>query len=192
MAALSVPVNYALCRKALVAALSIATGLDPSSIIRAEGQGPVQPRPKLPYVTFKFNRVSIRNGRDACRPAPGEGDSMWRYTGERGIAVDIQTYGRDQDEAYALASAIQFGLDTEPVADALALADLSVWSLGDATDITALLSTGFEGRALLECELWLGISVLVDLGEMASVPVVGVLTSDDGNQIDESFTVNLI
>ncbi|RYF12813.1 MAG: hypothetical protein EOO40_00335 [Deltaproteobacteria bacterium] len=186
-------IDYTAVRRAVVQALALATGLDNGRIIRAQAQGPVQPRPPLPYVSFQARRIAIRNGFDAVVRSPQDGPTMWRYTGERGISFDFITYGRDQDEAYALASSIQCGLDTEPVSDILSQADLSTWTIQDATDVTALLSTGFEGRGLVEAELWLGTDVLVDLGQIDSVSIVGHAYAD-GGQLAQllSQTVNLI
>lgn len=174
------PIDYAQVRKTLVQAVCAMTGLGQNQVIRAQGQGPVQPRPKLPYVTFMYRRAAIRNGYDAVILAYAEGDTLWRYVGERGIAIDLTTYGRDQDEAYGLALSMQSGLQQEPIQDILGASGLSLWTLGDVMDQTTLLSTGFEGRALLECELWLGTSQLVDLGQMASVTVVGDIEDDGG------------
>ncbi|RYF51818.1 MAG: hypothetical protein EOO38_02220 [Cytophagaceae bacterium] len=185
------PVDYAQVRKHLVRALCAMTGLGPNQVIRYQGQGPVQPRPKLPYITFKYTRSSIRSGYDAIVPAFDDGDTLWRYVGERGINMDLVVYGRDQDEAYGLGLAIQSGLQQEPVAEILGDAGLSIWSLGDVTDMTELLGTGFEGRALLQCEMWVGTSQLVDLGQMKTVTVVGDVRDDTGNPTHLSVTATL-
>lgn len=185
------PIDYAATRRALVQALCAITDLSQNQVIRAEGQGPVQPRPKLPYLTFKYRQVAIRNGYDAVVPASDQGETMWRYVGERGIGIDIIAYGRDQDEAYGLALGVQSGLQQQPYTEILSAAGLCVWTLGDVTDVTALLGTGFEGRALLECQLWQGTSALVDLGQMATVPVVGNIEDDGGKQTHIEFTATL-
>lgn len=185
------PIDYAQVRKTLVQALCAATGLPQNSVIRAQGQGPVQPRPKLPYVTFAYRRAAIRNGYDAVVSAYAEGDTLWRYIGERGIAMDLTAYGRDQDEAYGLALGMQCGLQQEPIQNILGASGLTLWTLGDVTDVTALLNTGFEGRALLECEMWLGTSQLVDLGEIATVPVVGAIEDDGGQGHHLAFDATL-
>jgi hypothetical protein len=185
------PIDYAATRRAWVKALCAITQLPANQVIRAEGQGPVQPRPKLPYVTFKYRMAAMRNGYDAVVPATDAGDTMWRYVGERGISIDVITYGRDQDEAYGLALGIQSGLQQQPFVEILSSAGLCVWTLGDVSDVTALLGTGFEGRALLECTLWQGTSQLVDLGEMAIVPVVGNIEDDGGKQTHLELTAKL-
>lgn len=185
------PIDYAATRKALVETLCAITELSPNQVIRAEGQGPVQPRPKLPYLTFKYRMAGMRNGYDALVPATDAGDTKWRYVGERGISIDIIAYGRDQDEAYGLALGIQAGLQQETFTDILSAAGLCVWTTGDVSDVTALLGTGFEGRALLECQLWLGTSILVDLGQMAVVPVVGNIEDDAGKQTHIELTAKL-
>jgi hypothetical protein len=185
------PIDYAATRKALVQALCAMTQLPANQVIRAEGQGPVQPRPTLPYLTFKFRQAAIRNGYDALVPATDEGDTKWRYVGSRGIGIDIMAFGRDQDEAYGLALGVQSGLQQEPYAGILSAAGLCVWTMGDVSDLTALLGTGFEGRALLECELWQGTSILVDLGQIDIVPVVGNIEDDGGKQTHIELTAKL-
>lgn len=179
--ALASPIDYAATRRALVRAMVRTMGLPSTKILREQGQGPIQPRPALPFATFKYSRTSIRNGRDALVAVPSAGDTMWNYVGERGIGIEIQTFGRDQDEAYGLAMAFQMGIATEPATDILSAGGLCLWSIGDVTDITALMNTGFEGRAMVECEMWLGVSQLVDLGAMETVDVEGNL-QDDGRK----------
>jgi hypothetical protein len=188
----SAPLDYASVRRALVASVALAAGVPAERVVRAEGQGPVQPRPPLPYIAFKVRRAAIRNGRDAVVYAPELGPTTWRYVGERGLGVDLTAFGRDQDEAYTLAAQMQAALDAEPCAEVLNAGGLSLWSVGDVVDVTALLGSGFEARALLEIEVWAGTELIVDLGEIATVPIVGDIVLDDTRgSLRDAFTVNL-
>ena len=184
------PIDYAQTRKSLVQSLQAATGLGPNQVIRHQGQGPVQPRPKLPYLSFRYRTASMRDGYDALVPTDGN-DTLWNYVGSRGIAIDLMAYGRDQDEAYTLGMLVQSGMEQEPIQNILDASGLCVWKIGDVTDMTALLNTGYEGRAMLELELWQGTNILVDLGEMATVTVVGDIEDDGGRNTHVSVTANL-
>lgn len=183
------PIDYAACRRALVTAIALATGLPNGRILREEAQGPDQPVPPLPYVAFMFRLAGMRTGfRDNIRPVPGS-DTAYYFSGHRGIAVDVTFFGREQEEAYGMAQVMSMALETPPVRDALRAAGLSTWSIGDVTDVSALLGTGFEGRALLEFQMWLNARLEVDLGRIEIVPVDGLLVADDGGFEALSFTV---
>ena len=189
--AVASPIDYAQTRKTLVQALCSMTGLGPNCVIRAQGQGPIQPRPALPYLSFKYRTAAMRDGLDALVQPVAQDSTLWQYVGARGIAMDLMAYGQDQDQAYGLALCVQSGLQQEPYLDILQQSGLSVWTIGDVTDMTTLLNTGFEGRALLECELWQGVNQLVDLGQMDTVSVNGHIQDDTGHTHDCSITATL-
>lgn len=174
------PIDFAATRKAVVAAIAEATGLATTQIVRRQAAGPVQPPPKRPYASFNYRMVGMRQGEDWVYPAFDVGPTMYRYGGERGIAVDFHFHADDQDTAYGLCLAFQSGLSQQPIRELLDASGLTVWTVGDAQDMTALLSTGYEARAFLECELWVGIETLVDLSSMDSVAVVGTVLKEDG------------
>lgn len=118
------------------------------------------------------------------------GDTIYRYGGERGIAVDYNFHADEMDDAYGLCIALQFGLSKQPIRELLESAGLCVWTVGDARDITALLSSGFEARAFLECELWVGVETFVDLGSIESVAIEGtVYKEDESTALTVSTTV---
>lgn len=173
------PIDFAATRKAIVAAVSKATGLANTQIVRRQASGPIQPPPVRPYASFNYRMVGLRSGQDWVYPAFDVGPTMYRYGGERGLAVDFNFHADDQDVAYGLCLAWQSGLSQEPIRDLLAVGGMSVWTINDAQDMTALLSTGYEARAFLECELWIAIETLVDLSSMDSVAVAGTVFTDD-------------
>jgi hypothetical protein len=106
--------------------------------------------------------------------------------------VELNFFGEDQDQAYGLAAQMQTALFQEPTRRTLAAANLATWKILDATDVSALLGTGFEGRALLEFEMYLMVHSLVDLGAIEQVPVVGLISeAGDGPATESAQTVNL-
>lgn len=182
MPGLTPPIDYAATRAALVKAVAQATGLPPGHVLRAQAQGPVQPPPGRPYCSFTYRLASLRTGfRDQVVYAPDLGPTMWRYRGARGIALDLNFYADDQDVAYTLASSLQAALAQAPTRATLAAAGCSVWQIGDVTDVTALVGTGYEARALLEFQMWLGFNGPVDLGTIEQVSVRGDVHGEAGD-----------
>jgi hypothetical protein len=173
------PIDYAAIRAALVKAMSLGTGLGTGQIIQAQAEQPNAPRPARPYATFQVKRSAIRNGMDAVVPAPAFGPSMYTYIGERGIDYDLTLYGQTHEQAYTLAASLQTSLGTEPINGVLGAVNASVWSVGDVMDLSALLNTGFEGRALLELELWTTSQMVIDLGSIETVNTLGIISVDD-------------
>ncbi|RYF52434.1 MAG: hypothetical protein EOO38_00045 [Cytophagaceae bacterium] len=173
------PIDFAATRRALVAAIAEATQLAPSRIVRRQAGGPIQPPPTRPYASFTYRAVGLRNGQDWVTPAFDVGPTMYRYGGERGLSIEVNFHADEQDDAYGLCLSFQCGLSQQRVRDILSVAGLSVWTVGDARDITALLNTGFEARAFLECELWVGIETLVDLSSIDAVAIAGTVFGED-------------
>lgn len=184
------PIDFAATRRALVLAVAEATGLPSNKIIREQASGPVQPQPKLPFASFKYRTVGIRAGQDALSYAPDVGPTMYRFTGERGIAVDLMFHSADLDEAYGLALSWQFGLSEISVREILDAGKMVVWTVNDARDMTALFNTGYQARAFVECELWLSVEKVVDLGSIDAVSVTGkILYVDDTTALNVSTLV---
>lgn len=186
------PIDFAACRRALIAAIGLATGLPNGRVIREEAQGPDQVPPSLPYAAFMFRLAGMRSGfRDNIRPAPQISDTAYYVAGHRGLAIDVTFFGREQEEAYGMAAAFAAALEAEPVREALGAANLAVWAVGDVTDVSTLLGTGFEARALVEFQAWLNSRMVVDLGRIETVPVEGVLAADDGAENAFALTATL-
>lgn len=176
-------IDYRACRRALISAIALAVGLPREKIIRANPTGPADFRPELPYATFETRIASMRSGRDAVTYAPDVGENMWRYVGDRGMAIDINFYADDIDDAYGMAATMQGAFYHEDVKDALGGAGFAVTGVSDVTDVSALLGTGFEPRALVSSEMWLGVEALVSLGSIETVLVEGEVFSSDAQKI---------
>jgi len=167
-------IDYAAVRKGLVAFLSAATGLVNGRFILAQAQGPIQPVPKRPYATFQFRMTALKaNFRDYTTPVPDSLTGAVCYAGHRGVALDVTFHGRTQDEAYGLAVNCQAGLYRPDLLGPLTSIGWAVYTIGDVTDLTALLNTGFEPRAMCEFEMWTKIKTIVEPGYIESVPLVG-------------------
>lgn len=182
------PIPYGAVRSAIVQAVAVGTGLDTSAVVRAEPNEPNAPRPVRPFATFKIRTASMRQGPPAFAPAPEEGPTLWRYSGQRGLALELNFFGDTQEDAYGMAAAMQFSLEMGAVQAVLAKPNVAVWHIGDITDVSALLGTGYEGRAMIELSLGIGIDVLVDFGSIAEANVEGTVLDDTG--IIEKLYVN--
>ena len=177
-------VDYVAARKGIVAAVAQATDLPPGRIIRLMGNGPVQAPPPRPYATFQFRIASLRVPyRDSHVLAPEVSPSAYWVKGCRGIAVDLTFYADDQDVAYTLAANTQGSLYTDPVLATLRAHNFVIWQIGDVTDTAALLGTGYEGRALLEIQMWTTSAVLVDPDHIDGVRIVGDFAGDIGLEL---------
>lgn len=167
-------IDFTAARRALCATIAAGTGLGPNQILRAQAQGPVQPVPTRPFATFTFRDVGLRAGfRDWVMPAPEISKTATYITGHRGARVDVTFFGESQDDAYGLAITMQGALYCPPVVAPLRQANWAITRVGDVTDVSALLNTGYEGRSLLEFEMWSTSTQLFDPGSIDEVPMVG-------------------
>jgi len=182
------PIAYGEIRAAVAEAISLGTGLPSGAVVRAEPNEPNSPRPKRPFATFKVREVSGRHGPAAFAPSPEDSPTAWRYTGERELGLELNFFGVTQEDAYSLASAMQMSLEMGVVQNALRRPNIAVWSIGNVTDVSALLGTGYEGRAMLEVSLGVSINVLTDFGAIAEANVEGAILDDTG--LIETITVN--
>lgn len=167
-------IDYAAARKALVGAVSLGTGLGNNRIIREQAQGPVQPVPPRPYASFTFRMAAMRTPfRDSTVFENVAGNEHVTISGYRGIAVDITFHGESQDDAYGYATTFQASLYRDDVLRALRAYNFAVWAVQDVTDLTAMMATGYEGRAMVEFEMWTRIVSTVAVGDIQSVPLIG-------------------
>jgi len=167
-------IDYVNARKALVAAIVLGTGLANNRIVREQAQGPVQPPLPRPYASFVMRMAAMRTAfRDSTVFKNTEGNQSITVSGYRGLAVDVTFHGQSQDDAYGLASTFQASLYREDVLASLRAVGFAVWTIQDVTDLTSLLNTGFEARAMVEFEMWTRIVSTVAVGDIQSVPLVG-------------------
>lgn len=170
--------DYAAARRALVGLIAYATGLPRGRIVRAQAQGPVQAVPKRPYATFAYRIASMRAPfRDCEVAAPQVSETATYLRGNRGMGIDVTFFAEDQDEAYGLAGNLQSALFEHDGLKILGEAGFAVWQIGDVLDVTALLNSGYEGRCVLDFQMWTSTHTLVDPGPIDGVTISGAITS---------------
>lgn len=174
--------DWNLVRKTICNEVKSITGLQ---CILAEPEEPSDRRPELPYFTLKLTTPAAKVGDDSYSASSAGTEqnpsSVFDFGGTRRITANLECYGRTHEEAFDYASLVQASLDTIPVQGQLrANAGLAVWRILDITDLSQLLNTGYEGRALLEVYLGVVSNVSADLGSIESAPVSGEIFSDSG------------
>lgn len=174
------PIDYNLIRKTICNEVQKITGIP---CILQEPETPVDLRPKLPYFSLKFVMPGQKRGDDAYSTATGDPNnpsSEWAFGGTRRITAQFDCYATTHEQAYSYMALWQGSLDTIPVQQDLREIGLAVWQILDNTDSTALLNTGFEGRALLEVYFGIVSNLVKDLGSMEHFPIKGEIFSDSG------------
>ena len=96
------------------------------------------------------------------------------------MTVSFDAYAESHEDAYNLLSLWQTALDEENTQALLREAGIAVWTIGTVADLSALLNTGYEGRAHMDCQMGIAMNLQSDLGEIAKVPIAGQV---DGNTI---------
>lgn len=171
-------IDYVALREAILAALRLATGLDEQTARPSEPEGPNWTRPDLPYVTTKFLSPAIRRGGDSLELVDASAE-VWNLGGQRQLAVSFQAYGQSHEQAYGLLSTWQSALDSEPVLELLRRSKISVLDVGAVTDISALLNTGYEGRASLDVQFGTVSNLSVGLGIIRAATIRGEAVLED-------------
>lgn len=177
------PIDYVAVRTALAAAVRQATGLGQNAVVMMEPEEPIAPRPEVPFCAFKITSASIKSGWDTMRYAHLAGDEagVFTYSGPRGIVVSFQFFAPSHENAYGLAASLQAGLDQDAIWERLGASGLAVWRVDQVVDLSALLSTGYEGRAQLTVQFGTTAVSYVDVGTIGAVPLVGTVTEDTGD-----------
>lgn len=186
------PIDYSLISKTLVDAVMQATGLGPNSVILAQGETTMAPRGAKPYISIFITQVISLFGKDAFKNNPNASNTTtWTYYGPRSVSVDFNVYADDHQAAYNYASLLQACLSQEPTRLALKAGFLSVWNIGQATDVSILLNTAYEGRSLLQCEFGTMSSMDVDLSSIEQVTIDGTIATNTENLVTTTETVTL-
>lgn len=185
------PNDFRALRKAVIDEVQKVTGL---LCIYAEPESPDAPRPNLPYFTVKIIGPASKFGDDSTQTVldnTGNPTDVWNTGGQRRMDVDFNCYGNSHEESYNYMSLWQTSLELETVQADLRAAGIAIWLNGNVADLSALLNTGFEGRAQMHVQFGIAFNLTANLGEMDTVPVAGTITTDQGNQVPVSETVVL-
>lgn len=175
---LKLDVDFNAIRINLVQTMMASLGLNQDHVILEEPEAPNMPRPTLPYASFKITTQGARYGDDTKQNIPST--NLWTSGGPRKMSVSFNTYGSTHEQAYNLMCLWQTALDEETTQEALRRAGISVLIIGTVADLSALLNTGYEGRAHLDCQFGLAFNVTSDLGEIKTVPYTGTVETEAG------------
>lgn len=182
----TLPVNYDLIRKTLVAEVQRVTG---ATCIVAQPESNNADRPDKPYSTLQFLNPGVKKGDDSSKQIPGT--SLWVTGGQRKMVVDFNFYGLSHEEAYSYGALWQAALEQETTQAVLRAAGVAVWlNAGPLRDLSALLNTAFEGRCQLEVAFGVASNVTEDRSSIDKVDLDGTVTTDQGTEKDVKITVN--
>jgi hypothetical protein len=187
----TLPNDFTALRKALIDTVQLVTGL---LCVYAEPESPDSPRPNLPYFTVKIIGPANKFGDDSTQTVPdnaGNPTDVWNTGGQRRMDVDFNSYGNSHEEAYNYMSLWQASLELETTQQTLRAAGIAVWLNGSVADLSALLNTGFEGRAQMHVQFGIAFNLTANLGEIDTVPVVGTVTTDQNEVETINVTVQL-
>lgn len=177
------PIDFNQKRVALVQEVQRATGL---TVIMAEPETPNAPRPPKPYITMKMVTPAGKYGDDSAEQFLddlGQPTTIWNRGGQRKMVVDFNCYGCSHEQAYNYMALLQSWLELETTQARLyAAAQIAVWLNGSVTDLSALLTTGFEGRALLEVAFGISANLTEDLSAVTTVDITGELDINTGTE----------
>ena len=182
--------DYNQIRKAIAREIQKVTGLDNNHVVYLEAEAPNVPRPTNPYMGFKIISPGERFGDDSKQniidPVTGLPTNNWNSGGNRKMTISFNAYGTSHEEAYNYMSLWQAALDLENIQEDLRAFGIAVWVIGNVADLSALLNTGYEGRAQMDCSFGIAVNVQSNLGEIDSGAVEGTVNT---NQNTQTFTV---
>lgn len=149
---------------ALLAWVKLASGLDAEHAFFSNQK--VQ-RPSGPYVTVHITSVralgtsdGLETNYDAGRATGSEIELQ--VTGQREVAASIQAYNcstTGSSSAIELIAKIQLAATLPSVQDALEAGGVALFDFGDARDLSALLGTDFDGRAVLDVRTYVRLTI---------------------------------
>ena len=189
MSAIVLPLDFNPIRIALVREIERVTGL---KVIEHEPETQDAPRPAKPYIGYKMTTPSARMGGDDDHRQVFNGPTpttKWVAGGQRKMTVSFHCYGNTHEEAYNYLSLWQQALDQFTTQERLRRAKVAVWIIGNVADLSALLNTGYEGRAQMDVQLGIASNLVEDLSSIDTVEVEGTVDKDDGT-VSSDFTVN--
>lgn len=144
--------NETLLQQALRTWVRKSSRLDDSKIVWAQ-QDVV--RLPVPFITMRLGDLvklgaadEVTHDFDATRPAGEEIEIT--VNGRRQGAVSIQCFGGNSDSAMKIMLRVEASLSLPSVMELLEAAEVSVYDTGAIQNVTALLETAFEPRAVMD------------------------------------------
>lgn len=187
------PIDYDAIRLALVSAVMDATGLGQNAVVMMEPEEPVANRPDVPFASMKITSAAIKQGWDVMEYAglSDDQEGVFTYSGPRAMVCAFDFYGSSHEQAYGLAATWQSALDQDHIWQALDIAGLAVQRVDQVMDLSAMLQTGFEGRAHLTVQFGLTAVSQVNVGFIEDVPVSGQVVGEVGSPLTVTFNADL-
>ena len=164
------PVDYNLIRRTIVNVLRTITCLDENHVIEQEPETQNSPRPTRPYLAMKIIGPAVKSGTDSIDAISG---TLFNSGGNRKMTISFNAYGRSHEEAYNYMELIQCYFNAESVLETLRRVGIAVWTIGNVSDLSALLNTGFEGRCQMDIVFGIAANITEDLGAMEHVDIQG-------------------
>ena len=147
---------------------------------------PNAPRPTKPYLTLKItgpNRVMITDPKKYNAAA-----DKFRFETHRRYNISFQSYGVEHTDVL---DEIILGTQDPDLKEVLKNCDIGVEIRGNVTDITGLVSTGWEKRGSLDISFLASKIKLTDIGPVESAEISGEVIKEDDTKINvNKFTVS--
>lgn len=169
------PIDFNAIRIAMIAQVQSVTGL---TCIVSEPETQDAPRPPRPYFSMKVLVAAARSADDSTQYSD---TGITNRGGQRKMSVSFQVFATSHEEAYNYMTLWQSSLDLFTIQEALRTAGIAVWTIQNVADISALLNTGYEGRAQLDCTFGIASNLTEDLSYIEEVKGDGAVTKDSGN-----------
>jgi hypothetical protein len=189
MSVKTLPLDFNKIRKAIANEVERATGLQ---CILLEPETQKADRPCKPYFTMKFTGPAGKQGDDSrqnVRDNLGHPTTIVNIGGQRKVTVSFQSYGNSHEEAYNFMALWQSSLELEGVQADLRASGIAVWLNGSVADLSALLQTGYEGRAQMDVEFGVAANLTEDQGAIETINIQGNI--DTGNDVIEVVLVQV-
>ena len=153
------------------------------TVIHAE---PNAPRPNKPYLTLKIsgpNRVMITDPKKY-----NAATDKFRFETQRRYNISIQSYGVEHTDVL---DEIILGTQDPDLKQVLKDCDIGVELRGNVTDITGLVSTGWEKRGSLDISFLASKIKLTEIEPVESAEISGEIIKEDETKINvNKFTVS--
>lgn len=172
MSAIKPPVDFGKFRELLVREVTKVTGL---VCIRNEPVVPNAPRPELPYFGYKMTSPAIQKGDSNIEFQSGQ---EFNYGTQMQMVVSFNCYAKDQDDANSFMHLWQQALNMANIQEDLRKGGLALWDYAKVADLSALLNTGYEGRAQMEVNFGYASNLSANLGTIDIVEIQGTIDPD--------------
>lgn len=173
------PINFDALRKALIDEVQKVTQ---TTCILAQPETQNTPRPKKPYFTMQMVTPAAKEGDDSNDLTVT--GTNWNIGGQRKMTVDFNCYGNTHEEAYTYMALWQSSLELQAIQSDLYAAGIAIWLNGNVVDLSALLNTGFEGRAQMQVDFGITSNLTQDLSSIDEATASGTITTDQNNIVD--------